>query len=48
MAVSDIITGQFVRISQTSAGVGDRIAERVIDMIVIVVYLVSVSFIFEG
>ena len=46
MAVSDIITGQFVRISQTSAGVGDRIAERVIDMIVIVVYLVSVSFIF--
>lgn len=46
MAASDIITGQFVRISQTPASVGDRIVERIIDMVVIVVYILSMSFIF--
>lgn len=44
--MSDIITGQFVRISQTPASVGDRIVARIIDMIVIVLYFLSVAFIF--
>lgn len=44
MAASDIITGQFVRISQTPASIGDRIMARIIDMIVIVLYVLSASF----
>lgn len=35
MAVSDIITGQFVCIEQTPASAGDRIAARVIDFIAV-------------
>lgn len=48
MATSDIITGQFVRISQTPASIGDRIIARIIDMIVIVLYMLSVSFMLFG
>lgn len=48
MAASDIITGQFVRISQTPASIGDRIIARIIDMIVIVLYMLSVSFMLFG
>lgn len=47
MATSDIITGQFVRISQTPASAGDRIIARIIDMGVIVLYLISLLVFFE-
>lgn len=48
MATSDIITGQFVHITQTQASVGDRIIARAIDMFVIVIYFISVSFIISN
>lgn len=48
MATSDIITGQFVRISQTPASVGDRIIARIIDYIAIILYTISVSFLFTS
>lgn len=38
MATADIITGQYVRIQQTAASVGDRIVARIIDYIVISAY----------
>lgn len=41
MSTSDIITGQFVRISQTPASVGDRIVARIIDMVILVIYLIA-------
>ncbi len=41
MATTDIITGQFVRISQTPASIGDRVVARLIDMLVLFCYLFS-------
>lgn len=41
MAESTIITGQFVRISQTPASIGERFIAFLIDYILIVVYLMS-------
>lgn len=38
MATADIVTGQYVRISQTAASVGDRIVARIIDYVVIFAY----------
>lgn len=43
MATADIITGQYVRISQTAASVGDRIAARLIDYFVLGAYSFLVS-----
>ena len=40
---ADIITGQFVRIAQTPATVADRIIARVIDYILLTIYLIVVS-----
>lgn len=49
MAISDIITGQFVCIEQTPATVGDRIVARVIDYVAIVLYAWGVtSFILQN
>ena len=45
MAESTIITGQFVRISQTPASIGERLLALVIDYSLIVIYLYSASFI---
>ncbi len=42
MANSTIITGQFVRISQVPASLGERILARFIDYIILTVYLFSV------
>ena len=39
MAESTIITGQFVRISQTPASIGERLLALVIDYFLIVIYL---------
>lgn len=43
MAESTIITGQFVRISQTPASIGERIIALFIDYFLIVIYLISVT-----
>jgi len=40
---ADIITGQFVRIAQTPATVADRVLARVIDNILLIIYLIVVS-----
>lgn len=41
MADSSIITGQFVRIEQTPASIGERILAFVIDLILLVIYVVA-------
>ena len=43
MADSRIITSQYVQIDQTPASVGERILARVIDLILMVVYIFSIS-----
>lgn len=43
MAESTIITGQFVRISQTPASVGERILALVIDYFLLSIYIIGVS-----
>ena len=43
MAESTIITGQFVRISQTPASIGERLIARFIDLLVIVIYVYSTT-----
>ncbi|HJD76554.1 MAG TPA: RDD family protein [Bacteroides reticulotermitis] len=43
MADSTIITGQFVRISQTPASIGERIIALFIDYFLIVVYLICMT-----
>lgn len=46
MTESSIVTGQFVRIEQTPASIGERILAFVIDIVLLAVYvLVSVLFI---
>lgn len=46
MATSDIITGQFVRLEQTPASIGDRIIARIIDGTAIGVYTIAMIFLF--
>ena len=41
MAYSNIVTGQFVRISQVPASVWDRIRAKIIDMVILFIYLVA-------
>lgn len=43
MAESTIITGQFVRISQTPASVGERILALVIDYFLLSIYIIGIS-----
>lgn len=43
MAESTIITGQFVRISQTPASIGERLLALIIDYVLIVLYVVSTA-----
>ncbi|MDL2247980.1 RDD family protein, partial [Bacteroides sp. OttesenSCG-928-J23] len=45
MANSTILTGQFVRISQTPASIGERILARIIDYVILVLYLISTYYI---
>lgn len=45
MAAKDIITGQYVRIEQTPASVGDRLFARLIDGVAITVYAISLSYV---
>lgn len=46
MANSTIITGQFVRIEQTPASIGERILALIIDYVLISIYLFSTTYIF--
>lgn len=46
MATTEIITGQYVHITQTPAGVADRVIGRLIDMFVIFLYVFSVFIVF--
>lgn len=43
MAQSNIITGQYVRISQTAASAGERLLARIIDSIIVVCYFVGIT-----
>jgi len=44
MSNSNIITSQFVRISQTPASIGERIVARIIDYAIIVFYMIGIIF----
>lgn len=48
MAESTIITGQFVRISQVPASIGERILARFIDYVILVVYIWSTAYVFSA
>ena len=41
MAESTIITGQFVRISQVPASLGERILARIIDYFLLFIYILA-------
>lgn len=45
MAESTIITGQFVRINQTPASIGERLAARIIDYILLFLYIMATIYI---
>lgn len=44
MAVSTITTGQFVRIRQVPASIGERILARLIDYIILIIYVWSTAY----
>lgn len=43
MAESTIITGQFVRISQTPASIGERLLALVVDYFLLLIYVIGIS-----
>lgn len=45
MAESTIITGQFVRINQTPASIGERLLARIIDYFLLFLYIISTVYI---
>jgi len=47
MANTTIITGQYVQINQTPASVGERILARLIDIVIIILYLIAMFFFFS-
>lgn len=47
MAQSTIVTGQFVRISQAPASIGERILARVIDYVILIIYVFGAAFVFS-
>lgn len=48
MAAKDIITGQYVRIEQTPASIGERLFARIIDGVAIVVYAISLTYVLSS
>ena len=42
MKTSDIVTGQYVSITQTPAGVGERVLARMIDMAILFIYMITI------
>jgi len=47
MADATIITGQYVQIDQTPAGIGERMLGRIIDMLLIMTYAIGLFFFFR-
>lgn len=47
MSDSTIITGQFVRINQTPASVGERLIARIIDYLLLGIYVICTIFVFS-
>lgn len=47
MAESTIITGQFVRINQTPASIGERLVARLIDYFLLFLYIISTTYILD-
>ena len=45
MTDANIITGQYVRISQTPASIGERLLARIIDFALLITYSISMTFI---
>lgn len=43
MGESNIVTGQYVRISQTAASVGERMLARLIDIIIVTCYFIGIT-----
>lgn len=43
MSEANIITGQYVQISQSPASLGERIIAQVIDSVLIIFYVVGIS-----
>ena len=48
MGNSNIITSQFVRISQTPASIGERILARIIDYAIITFYVIGIVFVIDS
>ena len=48
MTSSDIVTSQYVSIKQTPASVGERMLARLIDSIVLYVYMISMYVLVDG
>ena len=48
MENSTIITGQYVQIDQTPADIGERMMSRMIDLLIIMVYVFAIYVIFEA
>ncbi len=48
MSDTTIVTGQYVRISQTAASLGERFLARVIDTIIIIIYVMATAFTLEA
>lgn len=48
MSDSTIITGQFVRINQTPASVGERLIARIIDYLLLGIYVICTIYILSG
>ncbi|MDR1380323.1 MAG: RDD family protein [Tannerella sp.] len=48
MAESKIITSQYVRIDQIPAGIGERIFARILDYLVIIVYVLGLAYVIDA
>jgi len=48
MSDTTIVTGQYVRISQTAASLGERFLARAIDTIIIIIYVMATAFTLEA
>ena len=48
MTSSDIVTSQYVSIKQTPASVGERMLARLIDSIILYVYMISMYVLVDG
>lgn len=47
MATTSIITGQYVRIEQTPASAGERVISRIIDIVAVFLYVISLTLLLQ-